>query len=128
MGFLRSSGFFGCFLRFCLDFFDLKKKNYISFFFYIFFIFFVFCFYWFFPKLLRLLLKITKVTNRHQQWPKMGQNSIISPFFARSTKKASAESRSPPKELVEGPRRRPYLLVYIIFWMKISLLFYFFYV
>ena len=31
----------------------------------------------FFSRLLRLLLKITKVTTGHQNWPKMGQNSII---------------------------------------------------
>ena len=41
----------------------------------------------------------------------MGQNSIISSFFARRAKKASAEGRSPPQELEVGPRSGPYLLV-----------------
>ena len=41
----------------------------------------------------------------------MGQNSIISSFFARRVIKASAEGRSPPQELEVGPRSGPYLLV-----------------
>ena len=57
-----------------------------------------------------LLLKVTKVTTGHQKLPKMGQNSIISSFFARRAKKASAEGRSPPQELEVGPRSGPYLL------------------
>ena len=44
----------------------------------------------------------------------MGQNSIISFFFARRAKKASAECQSPPQELEVGPRSGPYLLVNII--------------
>ena len=56
---------------------------------------------------------VTKVTTGHQKWPKMGQNSIRSSFFARRAKKASAEGRSPPQELEVGPRSGPYLLVYI---------------
>ena len=43
--------------------------------------------------------------------PKIGQNSIKSPFFARRAKRASAEGRSPPQELEVGPRSGPYLLV-----------------
>ena len=43
----------------------------------------------------------------------MGQNSIISSFFARRAKKASAEGRSLPQEVEVGPRSGPYLLVYI---------------
>ena len=66
----------------------------------------------FFSKLLRLLLKVTKVTTGHKKLPKMGQNSIISSFFAR--KKALGEGRSPPQELEVGPRSGPYLLVVII--------------
>ena len=58
-----------------------------------------------------LLLKVTKVTTGHQKLPKMGQNSIISPFFARRAKKASAEGRSPPQELEVSPRSGLYLLV-----------------
>ena len=46
--------------------------------------------------------------------PKIGQNSIISSFFARRAKKASAEGRSPPQELEVGPRIGPYLLVVVI--------------
>ena len=65
----------------------------------------------FLSKLLMLLLKVTKVTIGHQKLPKVGQNSIITCFFARRAKKASAEGRSPPQELEVGPRSRPYLLV-----------------
>ena len=49
-----------------------------------------------FLKLLRLLLKVTKVTTRQQQWPKIGQNSIIKLFL-------------PEGEV--GLRSGPYLLV-----------------
>ena len=45
--------------------------------------------------------------------PKIGQNSIISPFFARRAKQASAKGRSPPQELEVGPRSGPYLIVEI---------------
>ena len=62
--------------------------------------------YGFFLRLLSLLLKITKVTTGHQNWPKMGQNCIITP----KVKKASAERRSPPQELEVGPRSGLYLL------------------
>ena len=51
--------------------------------------------------------------------PKMGQNSIISSFFAQRAKKAWAKGRSPPQELEVGPRSGPYLLVkdkYIYKW------------
>ena len=65
----------------------------------------------FLSKLLRLLLNVTKVTTGHQKSPKMGQNSIISSFFARRAKKASAKGRSPPQELEVGPRSGPYFLV-----------------
>ena len=41
----------------------------------------------------------------------MGQNSIISSFFARRAKKASAEGRSPPQELEKSPHSGLYLLV-----------------
>ena len=71
----------------------------------------IFGFLGFLSKLLRLLLKVTKVTTGHQKMPKMGQNSIISSFFARRAKKASDEGRSPPQELEVGPRSGPYLLV-----------------
>ena len=78
-----------------------------------FFYFFLdfFGFLGFFSKLLMLLLKVTKVTTGHQKLPKMGQNSIISSFFARRAKKASAEGRSPPQELEVSPRSGLYLLV-----------------
>ena len=56
---------------------------------------------------------VTKVTSRHQKWPKMGQNSIISPYFAKK-KNASAKGRSPPQELEVGVRSWPNLLVSII--------------
>ena len=60
-----------------------------------------------------LLLKVTKVTTGHQKLPKMGQNSIISSFFARRAKNASAEGRSPPQELEVSPRSGLYLLVVV---------------
>ena len=63
----------------------------------------------FFLKLLRLLLKVTKVTTGHQKWPKIGQNSTITFYFARRAK--IALGRSPPQELEVGPRSEPYLLV-----------------
>ena len=69
----------------------------------------------FLSKLLRLLLKVTKITTGHQKLPKMSQNSITSPFFAQRAKKASAEVRSSPQELEEGPHSRPYPLVLIMF-------------
>ena len=96
-------GYFGFFWIF-LDFFWI---------FWIFwdFIDFFFWFFWFFWKLLRLLLKITEVTTKHQKWPKVSQNSIISSFFAQREKNSSAEGRSPPQELEVGPRSGPYLLV-----------------
>ena len=75
----------------------------------IFFRFFVFL--GFLSKLLMLLLKVTKVTTGHQKLPKMGQNIIISSFFAQRAKKASTKGRSPPQELDVGPRSGPYLLV-----------------
>ena len=53
------------------------------------------------------------VTTGHQNMPKMGQISIISSFFARRAKKASAEGQSPPQELEVGPRSGPYLLVFL---------------
>ena len=65
----------------------------------------------FLSKLLMLVLKVTKVTTGHQKLLKMGQNSIISSFFARRSKKASAEGGSSPQELEVGPRSWPYLLV-----------------
>ena len=68
-----------------------------------------FVFLGFLSKLLMLLLKVTKVTTGHQKLPKMGQNSIISSFFARRAKKASAEALEVEVEV--GPRSRPYLLV-----------------
>ena len=68
----------------------------------------------FLSKLLKLLLKITKVTTGHQKLPKMGQNRIITSFFAQRAKKASAEGQSPPQELEVGPRSWPYLLVWLI--------------
>ena len=58
-----------------------------------------------------LLLKVPKVTTGHQKLPNMGQNSIISPFFAGRAKKALAKGQSPPQELEVGPRSGPYLLV-----------------
>ena len=69
----------------------------------------------FLSKLLRLLLKVTKVTTGHQKLPKMGQNSIISPFFTKRAKKPSAEGRSPPQELEVGPRSGLYFLVSFVF-------------
>ena len=58
-----------------------------------------------------LLLKVTKVTTGHQNLPKMGQNSIVTSFFARRAKKTSAEGRSPLQELEVGPHSGTYLLV-----------------
>ena len=39
-------------------------------------------------KLLRLLIKVTKFITVHKKLPKMSQNSIIGPFFARRATKA----------------------------------------
>ena len=52
--------------------------------------------YSFFSKLLRLLLKVTEVTTGHQEYPKLGQNSIKSSFFAQKKPwpKAKALRRS----------------------------------
>ena len=58
-----------------------------------------------------LLLKVTKVTTGQQKLTKMGQNSIITSFFAQRVKKASVEGQSPPQELEISPRSGPYLLV-----------------
>ena len=52
-----------------------------------------------------VLLLITK------KYQNLGKSSIKSFFFARRPNKASAEGRSPPQELEEGPRSGPYLLV-----------------
>ena len=46
-----------------------------------FFFFFNFVDFQNFFKLLRLLLNVTKVTTEHRNWPKMSQNSLISPFL-----------------------------------------------
>ena len=46
----------------------------------------------FLSKLLSLLLKVTKLTTWHKKIPKMSQNSIISPVFARRAKKALGQS------------------------------------
>ena len=47
---------------------------------------------------MRVLLKDTKVTTSHQKWPKIGQNSIKSPFLPEGQKeprpKAAALCRS----------------------------------
>ena len=78
----------------------------------------IFCFLGFLSKLLMLLLKVTKVTTGHQKLLKMGQNTIITSFFARRAKKASAEGRSPPQEPEVGRRSGPYLLVIVMAKMK----------
>ena len=52
--------------------------------------------------------------------------SIISSFFARRAKQASAEGRSPPQELEVGPRSGPYLLLEVnhkIIWNPFCLYF-----
>ena len=54
-----------------------------------------------------LLLKVTE----HQNLPKIGQNSIFSPFFPRRAKEALSKVQSPPQELEVGPCNGPYLLV-----------------
>ena len=51
---------------------------------------------------------------RNLKKPKMGQNSIISSFFAQGAKKASAEGRSPLQELEVCSRSGLYLLVLVI--------------
>ena len=72
-----------------------------------------------------LFVIVTNVTTKsyqgyywRQKMPKMGQNSIISSFFARRAKIASAEGRSTPQELEVGPRTGPYLLVYIYIYIN----------
>ena len=57
---------------------------------------------------------VTKVTTGHQKLLKMGQTSIISPFFPEGQKQPSAEGRSPPQELEVGLRSGPYLLVTVV--------------
>ena len=66
----------------------------------VFFLYFWF-FYGFFSKLLILLLTATNVSTEHQKWPKIGQNSLISPFRPKG-KKASAKGQSSPQELEVG--------------------------
>ena len=73
-GFLWIFGFFWIFFGFCGIYFFSD--------FFLLFSFFPWGFYGLFSKLLRLLLNITNVTTGHQKWPKMGQNSIISPCVA----------------------------------------------
>ena len=85
-----------------LDFFDFFDFLKFFGFFYFFLDFFGF---------LGFFFKVTNVTTGHQKLPKMGQNSIISFFFARRAKKTSAEGRSPPQELEVSPRSGLYLLV-----------------
>ena len=55
-----------------------------------------------------MLLRLLLITKNYQN---LGQDSIKSPFFTRSAKKASAEGQSSPKELEEGPRSGPHVLV-----------------
>ena len=105
--FLTVSDFLMIFLLFWI-LWIFKKKNYRFLFYFIFFWIF---FLGIFSKSLRLLLKVTEVTTGHQKWPKMGQSSIISSFFARRTKKALDEGQSPPQELEVGPRSGLYILV-----------------
>ena len=68
-----------------------------------FFLDFYFCFYGFFRKLLRLLLKVTKVSNGNPKWPKMGQNSIIKPFFARRAKKPRPKAKAHHRSYICRP-------------------------
>ena len=104
-GFFRSFWIFFWIFRILLTFLD----------FWIFEFFWFFLFFWvffgFISKLLMLLLKVIKVTTGHQKLPKVGQNSLITSFFARRAKQASAEGRSLPQELEVGPRSGPYFLV-----------------
>ena len=84
-------------------------------FFPIFWVFFYFLDFFGNPcKVTKVTTKVTKATTGHQKMPKMGQNSIISSFFARRAKKASAEGRSPPQELEVSPRSKLYLLVIVV--------------
>ena len=77
-------------------------------------IFDFFDFFRFFYKFLRLLLKVTEVTTDHQKWPKFGKKQTQKDIFLpEGQKKASAEGRSPPQELEEGPRSGPHLLVLV---------------
>ena len=114
MDFLDSLDFFLDFLDFFwifFGFFWIFQIFWCLWIFLIFRFFWIFSFFWFLSKLLRLLLNVTTVTTEHQKTPKLGQNSIKSPFFARRAKKASAKGWSPPQELKVGPRSGPYLLV-----------------
>ena len=107
-------GFFNLFLIFWvfLDFLD---------FFWIFWIFWTFFGFGDFLKFFEIfwiffviVINVTTKCYHGYYWtPKMGQNSIKSPLFARRAKKTSAEGRSPPQELEVGPRSGPYLLVYL---------------
>ena len=67
-----------------------------------------------------LLLKVTKVITGDQKIPKMGQNSIISSFFAQRAEKALAKGQSPPQELEVSPHSGLYLIVIIIIIIIIS--------
>ena len=115
-------GFFMDFLRIflvSLDFFwivwfFLDYLFILGFFFNLLNFFYCFGYFWFLAflsKLLSLLLNVTKVTTGHPKFPKMGQNRIISSFFAQRAKKVLTEGRSPPQELELGPHIGPYLLV-----------------
>ena len=139
--FFEIFGFFDHFWQF-LDFFGFFLwifESFLNFLVFFWIFWFFFGFFWFFGRfldfgilgfffeffeifwiffvclllLLMLLLKVTKVITGDRKMPKMGQNSIISSFFARRAKKASAEGQSPPQELEVSPRSGLYLLVYI---------------
>ena len=96
-------GFMDCFC--VLGYFSWEFLGFLGFFFdfwdfWLFWILFLFFgislgFFGLFLKLLRLLLKGTEVTTEHQIWPKIGQNSIINSFLAKSPwPKAKALRRS----------------------------------
>ena len=93
--------FFGFFFGFLLGFLDLLEFFDFGIFLKDFFLVFMD----FFKKLLRLLLNVIKVTTRNQNWPKIGQNSIISSFFCLEGK--TSLGQSPPQELEVGPHSGP---------------------
>ena len=53
-----------------------------------------------------------EVTTEHKKLPKISTKSVKSSFFARTTKKASAEGQSPTQDLEVSPRSGLYLLVF----------------
>ena len=96
------------FLVFFIDVLDLFWTFWkILYFFCIFFGTLCFCVFFSFSFSLKsynwLQLTVKKVTTAHQKWPKLGQFSIKSPFFAQRANQVLAKARVGPSS--GGPQR-----------------------